>query len=122
MNKTAKYLTFFVSGQATILFLLWLSLSNNLYSYKLVPFCTICAVIIDLCIVFGAMLNDVPNEDAKEGKHHKPYIEYVKEHMDKEDHTEEVIQKIYEPNEDRNADVRGSNQTVRGVKSTNSAV
>lgn len=96
MSKTLKYLMFFVAGQATILFLLWLSLNNNLYSYRLVPFCTVCGIIIDLCIVFGAMLNDVPNEEPPKEKHNKSYMDYVRENTDKEDNLDEVIQTIYE--------------------------
>lgn len=105
MTKTTKILLAYAAGQATQLIIHAMVLNNNMYAYRQIPFCCAAGFTILFALITGVFIaqrgaeieyEEEPKHAAKESK---PYIEFVKEHVDVRDGIEEVIPAIYEQDE-----------------------
>lgn len=97
MAKPLKTLLAYSLGQLTTIGVLWVAIANNLYLYRLIPFCVIADVIITGAVLIGTLIAEAPayngaHEEKEEEigmKPHKPFIQYVMELAEKGDEDED---------------------------------
>lgn len=82
MSKTAKILLAYAAGQATQLVIHGMCLSNNMYSYRQIPFCLAGGFVILFAVLAGVLIakgqdSKIESEFAKHKKEKKTYKDWA---------------------------------------------
>lgn len=75
MSKTTKILLAYAAGQLTQLIVHAMCLSNNMYSYKQIPFCAAAGFVLLFAVISGVIISGKRDDRAE---HKKSYVDWAK--------------------------------------------
>jgi len=75
MSKTVKILLAYVAGQVTQIVIHAMCLTNNMYSYRQIPFCLAAGFVLFFAIVSGVWIANA--KEKTEPAHKKTYADYA---------------------------------------------
>ncbi len=76
MSKTAKVLLAYVAGQVTQIVIHAMCLTNNMYSYRQIPFCLAAGFVLFFAIVSGVWIANA-KEKTEPAHEKKSYLDYA---------------------------------------------
>lgn len=90
MSKTTKILLAYAAGQLTQIVIHAMCLSNNMYSYKQIPFCVAAGFVLLFAVISGVIISGKHDDKAE---HTKSYVDWAKIQVTDDDDEVRVFEK-----------------------------